>query len=55
MGCGDMKRPEETDGLTAVFWVISALILFGLGYLAYLLFKVMFLVLQLVEQCEKVI
>jgi hypothetical protein len=52
-----MKRNldfEVTDGFTVVFWIIAGLILFGLGYLAYLLFKIIFLVLQLVEQCEKV-
>jgi hypothetical protein len=60
MGCADMKRPrrnldfEVTDWFVTVFWIVAGLVLFGLGYVAYLLFKAMFLIVQLIEQLQQV-
>jgi hypothetical protein len=60
MGCGDMKRPrrnldfEVTDWFVIVFWIVAGLVFFGLGYVAYLLFKAMFLIVQLIEQLQQV-
>jgi len=55
-----MKRPrrnldfEVTDWFVTVFWIVAGLVLFGLGYVAYLLFKAMFLIVQLIEQLQQV-